>query len=103
MRKHKGKCYYCGCNTRMSKIGKNSSFPNMATRDHLYSKMDIRRLISEKSVLACKSCNEQRAYREHDLVFNNGSYQTKEYSESYQLNNGLLINLYQGDFSQIAN
>lgn len=105
--KHKGKCYYCGVLTKLPKSQKYTRKgtkvnPRMATVEHVYSRMDIRRLITDKSVLACVSCNNAKAYRDYDLVFNNGTYQDKEYEYVNSISNGLLINLYNGIFNQLA-
>lgn len=72
-------CYYCGIKLKMAKQGVNGcdQDKNVATLEHLYSKLDIRRLLSKKSVLACASCNHSRAERDFDLVYNNGTYTVK--------------------------
>lgn len=67
------RCYWCGCVTI---IGPDGRLPgsrlvpvpkNLATVDHLYSRLDVRRLcLSHKRrlVLACYACNNRRASEE---------------------------------------
>lgn len=97
--KSKGLCSYCKSKTKLqeSHVGKCKN--NIATSEHIYSKLDIRRLLSEKTILACYGCNISKAQREYDLIYNNGTYQAKEYSNYNQLNNGLLLKLYNNEIN----
>jgi 5-methylcytosine-specific restriction endonuclease McrA len=61
----KGECYYCKRPMRL--LGPMST--DLATIEHLYSKMDIRRLLDDRSVLACYDCNHLRGVRENLMIY----------------------------------
>jgi hypothetical protein len=42
---------------------------DLATIEHLYSKMDVRRLLDESTVLACYDCNHARGIRENTMIY----------------------------------
>jgi hypothetical protein len=63
------RCHWCGVETILKVPHGKKHPPTFATVDHLYSRLDPRRRIpseigEERTVLACKRCNEDRAARE---------------------------------------
>jgi hypothetical protein len=63
-------CRKCGCKTILE-TG-NIQNDNSATLDHLYSNLDIRRLIKESRyivVLWCHKCNQRKAVKEVRAIF----------------------------------
>jgi hypothetical protein len=65
------KCYYCKQKTIFEnrQIGDGILKPNAATVEHLYSKLDIRRLLQKNTtVLACYHCNQERCFEDQKRV-----------------------------------
>lgn len=93
-------CYYCGVKLKMAKPGVSGcdQHKDIATLEHLYSKLDIRRLLSVKAVLACALCNHSRAEREFDLIYNNGTYSMKY---DHNNSNGLLVKFLNREINSI--
>jgi len=66
------RCHWCGVKTVPPPKGVNQSdykpFPTMATTDHLYSKVDLRRNLERRKtkVLACFKCNQDRQLRQFE-------------------------------------
>lgn len=100
--KSKKKCKYCGRKTEMPPTDGVTTFKRMATQEHLYSKMDIRRLLSNKTVLCCLECNQNKAYADYDAIFNNEFYNNREYNDLFQTGNGLLRHIYMGRLWQLT-
>jgi hypothetical protein len=75
-RRYQGRCHWCGRITQLlPRVPKRKWHPlDMATRDHLRSKLNERRWepVREKReyriVLACRECNQRRARHEELLV-----------------------------------
>lgn len=99
--RQKGKCYYCsrdctmGYNIRNSSDAQNN--PSLATIEHLYPKLDLRRLCTmsktfkrrhKDKVMACYECNQRM--NERYLVMANDFYPPKHEVK------GLLIDIYNG-------
>lgn len=68
-------CYYCGVLTVLPESGVNTpgeSVPNMATRDHVYSRWHPIRYTNSpdrsKVVLACYKCNHSRNELEQQSI-----------------------------------
>jgi len=59
-KKFNGFCFYCKCKTEFTKEPQLTS-DNAATIEHLYCKLDIRRSLCDKTVLACYKCNKDKA------------------------------------------
>lgn len=61
------KCHWCGVFTDNSIYNANS--PNKTTIDHIYNRLDPRRMGNDdKVVVACETCNSARA-RMHEFIF----------------------------------
>lgn len=71
-------CQYCGKSlTRNLKGGKSTH--DVATIDHVYSNLDIRRFLANKEViLSCYKCNTNKGKVDFDNVFHNGIYDGDE-------------------------
>lgn len=64
-------CHYCGIETILSHdMPQGVTYvPNMATVDHVYSKLNpLRDRVQQKFVLACNLCNNYRARLEEDKL-----------------------------------
>lgn len=67
-------CHWCGCETVINnRLDNGSQKDNAATLDHLFSNLDLRRLLKggNKLVLACYKCNQRRNNAENRLVYSN--------------------------------
>lgn len=69
-------CFYCGIKTIIENRndgGNVDQVPNAATLDHIYSNLDLRRLLKggDKVVLSCFKCNNKRSAAECRKVFPN--------------------------------
>jgi len=88
-KKHKGKCFYCGCNTVLpAHHSQNKGFDKMATIEHVYSKNDLRRLLIpqfSKIKLSCYKCNNSKGLEDRNKAMANYNYAERH--------DGLLINL----------
>lgn len=66
------KCVYCNRKLIRSEETGRQFHPDMATIDHLYSRMDIRRFIVKDSdkyvVLSCMKCNQRLALEERKVI-----------------------------------
>ncbi len=66
-------CYYCGVEVREIVVPRGKKIPDdMATVEHLYSKLDYRRHDpndgkEERTVLACYKCNSEKG-KEQDVL-----------------------------------
>jgi len=75
--KHSGVCFYCGIKTKLPISGhhkKHNHSSNIATIEHVYNKMDIRRFLENKKVLCCYKCNNSKGAIDYDNVFNSNGY-----------------------------
>lgn len=69
-------CHYCGTLTiieNRNNGGEVDQVHNAATLDHVYSNLDLRRLLKggDKTVLACFKCNNKRSASETRKVYPN--------------------------------
>lgn len=64
-----GICHYC--KGRMKIKSDNPFDIKLASIEHIYSKLDIRRYISEKTVATCRECNNQKAQKDEESIFKN--------------------------------
>lgn len=68
------RCYYCGVIVRIVNVPKGKRIPDdMATLEHLYSRLDYRRHDkndgkTERTVLSCHKCNQERAKEQDQLL-----------------------------------
>lgn len=79
LKKHKSRCYYCGCRVVKNRPNKDMCRDNTATVEHLITRHDIRRLLlsrTEYTVLACYSCNKAKAKR--DYAYFVSGYETRQ-------------------------
>lgn len=70
------KCCYCGVETVIENRNGNGTVDqvdNAATLDHVYSNLDLRRLLKggDRVVLACYKCNNKRSAQEVRRVYPN--------------------------------
>lgn len=89
------RCCYCGCRMVLEQ-GDTPNQDRSATIEHVYSKMDIRRLLDESKMLACYKCNTGKAKDEYKNIFNNGvyveaHYKPREFGGKY---GNILLDLY---------
>lgn len=59
-------CHYC--KGRMKVKSDNPFDTSLASIEHLYSKLDIRRYLNENTVATCKKCNWEKAYEEQRQI-----------------------------------
>ena len=69
-------CHHCGIETiieNRTNGGEVDQLPNAATLDHVYSNLDLRRLLDggRKVVLSCFKCNSKRSAAEVRKVYPN--------------------------------
>lgn len=69
-------CFYCGVETiieNRTNNGTTDQVDNAATLDHVYSNLDLRRLLrgGDKVVLSCYRCNNKRSAMEVRKVYPN--------------------------------
>lgn len=63
-KKHNKRCFHCKKKLRWLNRGEDRP-----TSDHLYSKNDIRRALSDEHVLSCWRCNQDRNNEENWRIF----------------------------------
>lgn len=69
-KKYKSICFYCGIKTIIQHRNLTQNYPaNTATVEHLYSKFDMRRALSKKTVLSCLKCNAKKAKDDGNIIF----------------------------------
>lgn len=66
---------------------------NTATADHIYPKVDIRRFLSVKKVLACFECNNKKGNNDHDNVYKSEMYKDLYKDEANDPFRGILITI----------
>ena len=59
-------CHYC--KGRMKIKSDNPFDTSLASIEHLYSKLDIRRYLNESTVATCKKCNWEKAHEEQRQI-----------------------------------
>lgn len=70
LKKQKGRCAYCSIKLDPNKIAFNGvQTDDMATVEHIYSKLDIRRYLSEKKVVTCYKCNNDKYSVDQAKIF----------------------------------
>lgn len=67
-------CFYCGVKTLMSKAGAVKISDNSATVDHTYWKWDMRRRLSNETVLCCWKCNKEKWAKDEENFYSGYDY-----------------------------
>ena len=84
--RHKKKCCFCGRRVFLyTDRCENYVADDLATVEHLFSKLDIRRFLKNPVILSCWRCNNNRSKEEQKTVFTgyfgSGDYVSKEIPE----------------------
>lgn len=105
-RKYKQKCCYCKQKVVLTQRGDGvnaTRFPNSATIEHKYTKLDIRRNVEHRRSryrLSCYKCNLTRGNENFNSVFNNDMYSHKDFSDNFQLTNRILFRLLNNEVNE---